>query len=314
VRRRVAASIIACAFASSCARSPETATATDAEAKTPVVYAMTYPLTYFAERIAGSNVEVTCPVPAEQDPQFWSPDRDTIRSLQRADLIVMNGAQMEKWALRTVLPITRTVFAAAPLVDDYIVLENAITHSHGPKGKHSHEGVDGYIWPDPQSAAAMAREVGRALVRLMPEHRDELEANLRALVRDLNALDKELTAVSAGYDGSVILTSHPFYNYVARRYGWKIHSLLLEPDAVPSDSAFVSLKTVVDKTKARHLIWEAEPPPDVTERVKRELGLTSVVFRHLATLEEAERQAGVDYLSVMKQNIQNIRPVFGARE
>jgi len=313
--RRVALLAFATVLAASCAEKPERETAADVdETRTPVVYTTTYPLTYFIERIAPGIVEVRCPVPPEEDPQFWNPARETVVEFQKADLIVMNGAQLEKWELRAFLPITRVIHAANPLEDEYIVLKSAITHSHGPTGKHSHEGVDGYVWPDPVNAIAQAREIEKGLARAFPRHAAAFEANLGALVRDLKSLDASLAALTKGYDGRTILTSHPLYNYIARRYGWKIHSLLLEPDEMPPDSEFVSLKTIVQKTGARYLIWEAAPPREVTARMARELGLTSVVFRHCATIEDDERAAGVDYLKIMKQNIENIRPVFASRD
>ena len=43
------------------------------------VYAVNYPLAYFAERIGGDDVVVHFPVPAGDDPAFWSPDARTVR-------------------------------------------------------------------------------------------------------------------------------------------------------------------------------------------------------------------------------------------
>ena len=37
------------------------------------VYAVNYPLAYFAERLGGDDVEVVLPVPAGEDPAFWAP-------------------------------------------------------------------------------------------------------------------------------------------------------------------------------------------------------------------------------------------------
>ena len=41
-----------------------------------VVYAVNYPLAYFAERIGGDLVEVVFPAPVDEDPAFWNPSAE----------------------------------------------------------------------------------------------------------------------------------------------------------------------------------------------------------------------------------------------
>ncbi|KPK50972.1 MAG: hypothetical protein AMJ63_13415, partial [Myxococcales bacterium SG8_38_1] len=68
-----------------------------------VVYAVNYPLQYFAQRIAGEFAEVVMPVPPDMDPAFWQPDAAIIGDFQRADLILLNGAGYAKWVSRVSL-------------------------------------------------------------------------------------------------------------------------------------------------------------------------------------------------------------------
>jgi zinc transport system substrate-binding protein len=306
---------LAAAVAVSCAKAPrKVAPATGHVERPRVVWATTYPLAYFAERIGGDHVKVVCPVPPDEDPQFWRPDRETVLEMQGAALILMNGAGLEKWTETAFLPLTRTVETARPLKSDLIKLEHVVTHSHGPAGKHSHKGLDGYTWVDPINAIAQAREVAKAMGRAFPLHKDDFDAGIRSLIGDLQGLDRTLVALSKGQEGRVLLTSHPFYNYIARRYGWSIGSLLLEVDKMPSDSEFISLQTIVEKTGARLLVWEAPPRADIAAEMSKRLGLKSVVFSPCATLDEEDRVAGRDYLKMMLANARNIREVFAAPE
>ena len=50
------------------------------------IYAVNYPLAYFAERVAGDLADVTFPAPPGADPAFWMPDADTIADYQAAGL------------------------------------------------------------------------------------------------------------------------------------------------------------------------------------------------------------------------------------
>ena len=60
------------------------------------VYVVNYPLKYFAERIGGPHVRVTLPVPAGEDPVYWTPTIAEITAYQQADLILLNGAGYAK--------------------------------------------------------------------------------------------------------------------------------------------------------------------------------------------------------------------------
>ncbi|MCA8961213.1 MAG: zinc ABC transporter substrate-binding protein, partial [Planctomycetes bacterium] len=93
-----------------------------------------YPTTYFAERIGGERVHVVCPTPADADPIFWMPDEGAIGDYQSAELIVLNGAEFEKWVSKVTLPERRVVRTAAPFADQLLRFEQAMTHSHGPGG------------------------------------------------------------------------------------------------------------------------------------------------------------------------------------
>ncbi len=106
-----------------------------AEAKL-TVYAVNYPLTYFAERIGGDHVNVVFPVPPDVDPAFWSPDAKTVRKYQQADLIILNGADYEKWTKKVSLPMLRSVDTSRVFKKNLLLMETTVTPTHGPAGAH----------------------------------------------------------------------------------------------------------------------------------------------------------------------------------
>ena len=78
----------------------------------PVVYTTFYPTTYFTERIVGDLATVVCPLPDGADPIFWQPTDADVAGYQEADLIIVNGAQFEKWLANVTLPEDRIVDTA----------------------------------------------------------------------------------------------------------------------------------------------------------------------------------------------------------
>lgn len=276
----------------------------------PTVYTTFYPTTYFVQRIAGDRVRVVCPVPADEDAIFWMPDDATIQAYQRADLIVINGAGFEKWVEVVSLPTSRIVDTAGGFTDRFIYYEATVTHQHGPEAEHTHEGLDGHTWVDPVNAAIQAGAIRDALARILPAHAEVLEQGYTALAADLGQLDDALRELTGGADTPTVLASHPAYNYVAARYGWNIINLDLDPEQMPDDAALTEIGRIVKQTSARHIIWEAAPLPAIADRLESSFGLVSVEFSPCELLNPDAVASGSDYLTVMHQNIEDIRLVF----
>ena len=258
----------------SCDRSDEPRTESSSR---PLVCTSFYPTEYFVRRIAGDSVEVRCPLPADADPIFWKPDAGAISVFQKADLIVLNGAGFERWVENASLPLSRVVNTAESFQEEWITIESAVTHKHGPEGEHSHEGLDGHTWLDPQNAIAQASAIHEALVARLPQSSESFSSGFAELRRDLEELDRELRSLSSDAPPR-LLCSHPAYNYVARRYGWEIHNLDLDPGAELSTEEIEGIRSVLESFPTRWILWESEPLEAVRDRLNTEFGLESVLF------------------------------------
>ena len=149
------------------------------------VYAVNYPLAYFAQRIGGDRIDVVLPVPAGIDPAEWQPDAEQVLAFQDADIILLNGAGYARWIERAVLPGSKLVDSSAGFADRLIVEQNEMRHKHGPGGAHDHGRLAATTWLDPQLAALQAQAVCDALTARWPQFADEFAERNRALVEEL---------------------------------------------------------------------------------------------------------------------------------
>lgn len=272
------------------------------------VYTTFYPTEYFCQRIAGDLVEVVCPLPEDADPVFWQPDVESLRAFQEADLILLNGAGLEKWVEQVSLPSARVVDTAKVFRDEWLRFEDTVTHSHGPTGAHAHEGIDGHTWLDPLLAKRQAEQILKALVARLPGEVSRLREGFGALAADLDGLHEALEAL--GGEGKPVLAAHPAYNYLARRYGWQVINLNLHPDTLPGEDTLAELRSVVRDRGVRNLLWESPPRDEIATLLVVELGVRSVVVSPLELLGSEERNAGQDYLSIMHASIARLKSVF----
>lgn len=271
----------------------------------PQVYVANYPLHYFATYLAGDLVEVHFPATPGEDPAFWQPDDATIAKYQAADLILMNGASYSKWVETTTLPDEKVVNTSTSFSDHFIEIKDALTHSHGPGGEHSHSGTAFTTWLDFTQAIQQAQETAKAIEPLVAKDKTgEIQNRLKELTEVLQSLDNRLLNLGQLMNGEPLIASHPVYQYLARRYRLGLHSVHWEPETVPDDKAMDELKALLQKHPAKWMIWEDTPAPESVEKLKA-LGLGSVVFNTCGRAPEKG-----DFLTVMKANVKALEEAF----
>lgn len=64
----------------------------------PIIYTSFYPVYNIVNEVVGDTVDLRTFMPTGQDPHLWEPSPKNIKELSQADLLIINGANMEKWA------------------------------------------------------------------------------------------------------------------------------------------------------------------------------------------------------------------------
>jgi zinc transport system substrate-binding protein len=277
-----------------------------AHAEEVKVFASNYPLSYFAERISGKSEIVIFPE-IDGDPAFWEPEPADIITIQQSDIILLNGATYEKWQPAVSLPKRKIVDTSKGFRAQYIIMEEAVDHAHGPTGAHSHSGTAFTTWIDLNQAAFQAKAIKDALAKQNVSPEEMLNNNFESLIDDLRFLDTEINEMAQGQSNMPLVASHPVYQYLARRYRLNIKAVMWEPDVFPDEQMWAHLEEMVKEHPAKWMIWEGEPLPQSVERLK-EMGIASIVFDPCGNKPE-----GGDFLSVMKENVENLKKVFSDR-
>jgi zinc transport system substrate-binding protein len=263
-------------------------------ARTTVV-AASVPVHHLALRLgAGQPWELVLLPPPDADPGVWRPSADDIGRAQSADLVLLNGAGYEAWAMTAALPATGVVHTA----QDVPPLRRASrTHSHGAGGGHAHGEVDPHTWTDPGAYARQAAATHGALAALPGADRVALDGALATLVAELTELEAELQSVSPGPERG-LASNHPSFGHLGRRLGLRVVDFDLDPET-PPDAATASRVTAwATQATDPVMLWEAEPAPAVAAALPATL-------QHL-TLDPLEHPAAggrYDYGSQTRANV-----------
>jgi len=293
----MAASLLACAPPVASEPQPEHG---------PLRVAVTfYPNEYFVQRIGAEAVEVFCDVPAGADALFWIPNDEQLARMLAADLIVLQGAGLERWVGRASLPMSRVLVATKGMQQQLLQFEAGSAHSHGNGEQHDAGGIDPHVWLDPENAKLQAAAIHRRLSELLPEQAADFATRFAVLASELDELSAQFRAIAAR--GEPLCASHPAYAYLVSRFGFQIESFDFDPEKMPTEEQLSSLAASIGKSGASKILWEAEPTPEIARRLSSQLGLESLVFSPCELMGVGLRAKGESYLTIQRGNAARLR-------
>jgi zinc transport system substrate-binding protein len=158
-------------------------------------------------------------------PICWNPATGRrsqfVRAMQQASLVVMNGASWEPWTSRVSLPNSRLVVTTRGFPEQLITVPDAVTHQHGPQGRHSHPGVIPSTWLSPTLLEAQVDALQNALEQQFPNHREILSRNATAWKIELQPLKISLQQLRENVTKPpFVIADSPMFLYLLRDLGW----------------------------------------------------------------------------------------------
>lgn len=297
--------LVLVSFLSACNEKKSKPTVEKPEIAKITVYTVNYPLKYFTERIGGAFVDVQFPAPKDVDPAYWSPTAEIINSYQKADIILLNGADYAKWIPKVSLPTSKMVNTSKNSEDEFIKVEGQATHTHGPEGAHTHDDIAFTTWLDPTLAIAQAEVILQTLIAKTPTEKAFFEQQFLELKKDLLSIDSEIAEIISNKPEMFVVFSHPVYQYFQKRYKIKGTSVHWEPNELPTAAMWHDFEHQEEHQKESALIWEGEPLKETVEKLQK-TGIKSTVFSPCGNVPEKG-----DYMMVMQANLENLQQVFG---
>ena len=83
-----------------------------------IVYASFYPLYFLADEIGKDNIDLRIVIPNGTEPHDYEPSVKQLNDIEKADIFIYNGAELENWAdklVETILDEQKTIIAMRKL-------------------------------------------------------------------------------------------------------------------------------------------------------------------------------------------------------
>lgn len=272
VSRRVAASLLALAtVASACAGGDG-----EPDDGRPLVVTTVAPITSIVANIVGNHARVVGVVPEGTNSHTFEPRPSVARVLAEADIIFINGLQLEEPTRKLAEANKAGGVEIVQLADETITPDEYIFDFSFPREEGK---PNPHLWTDPLLVKEFASIVAGRMGALDPGNAEQYRSNLEAFSARIDAFDGALRAdlATVAPDQRQLLTYHDAYAYFARDYGWKVLGAIQVSDFEdPTPKEVADLIAQVRSSGVTAIFGSEVFPSPVLEQIGKETDVTYV--------------------------------------
>ncbi|MBM7653531.1 metal ABC transporter substrate-binding protein [Neobacillus cucumis] len=263
-----------------------------------------YPMYYFAKKVAGDSANVELLIPNGVEPHDWEPTAKDMAKIQDADVFIYNSQYFELWAEKVLKSIDTSKLKVVE-ASSGIKLMDALESADEEKNTAS---KDPHVWLSPVLAQQEVNTIAKALEQVAPKNKDQFQKNAEALNSELADLDRLYKETIDKAKKKEFVTQHAAFGYLAKQYGLtQIPIAGLSPDVEPTLGKLAELTELTKKKNIKVVYFEAMTSSKVAETLAKEIGAKTEVLSPLEGLTKEEQQQGLDYMGVMKKNLDSLK-------
>jgi zinc/manganese transport system substrate-binding protein len=248
---------------------------TSPAAKKLSVVATTPDLAAIAREIGGEAVDVTALAKPTEDPHFVDPKPSHLVTLNRADVLIEGGAELELGWLPPLLDNARNdkIAAGAPgrvvASQGIRMLEVPATFDRSKGDIHSLGNPHFVV--DPVAAKIVAAEIAEHLEQVDPADAAAFKANLARFGATIDRKLVEWQKQLEPFRGAKLVTYHKDFVYFAARFNLEIvGELEPKPGIAPSPAHLAQVVSAMQASKARVILVQPYQNRKTAETVARQ--------------------------------------------
>lgn len=301
--------LVACGREEAAAPGTDEATIVAADGHVPHVVVTMNVLADIVEVAFGELIEVDSVMPRGVDPHSFELSATAAERLTQADLIVINGLNLEE----NVLPIVESaasdgvpVLEIAPQVDPIAYTDIGLDDDTTM--------LDPHVWTDVSRMTIVPGLVAQALIAAAGLDEDAaaiLAERAAAAQADLLALDAEIEGLLADVptERRNLVTNHHVFGYFADRYGFTVIGAVIPGGttlASPSAADLADLVTAIEDAGVPTLFADASSPTQLVDALANEADLEVEVVSLWTESLSPVGEGAATYEEMMRDNASRI--------
>jgi zinc/manganese transport system substrate-binding protein len=248
------------------------------------VIATTEDLASIAREVGGDRIIVDSIAKGYQDPHFVEAKPSFILKLQKADVLIVVGRELEISWLPPLITQSRnskvqtsgTGYLDASLQAQVLdVPTGNITRAMGDV----HPLGNPHYWLDPENGKRIAKSIGDKFSQLQPADRAYFDQRVADFSSRLDAAEKRWLGMMAPYKGTKVVTYHSSFSNFAQRFGLNIIGFIEpRPGIPPSPQHTLDLMREMQAQNVKVVIVEPYFDLKTPNAIGRQTGAQVVVL------------------------------------
>jgi ABC-type Zn uptake system ZnuABC Zn-binding protein ZnuA len=261
------------------------------------------PITSIVENVGGDKIELTGIIPEGINSHTFEPIPSDIKIISAADLLVLNGLDLEIPTLNLAnanKKATATIFLLAnhTIQESEYVFDFSFPKEQGHPNPH--------LWLNPVYVMRYAELVRDKLVELDAKNKSTYETNAGHYLKKLDRLDRAIQEAvkTIPPHNRRLLTYHDSWPYFARRYGFQIIGAVQPSDfSDPSPREVARLIDQIRKERVPAVFGSEVFPSPVLEQIAREANTRYIDKLRDDELPGKPGMAQHSYIGMMVENL-----------
>ena len=255
--------------------------------------------------VGGDEIDHTGIMKPGSDPHVYEPVPKDGVALEKADLIVYNGYNLEPGIIRL---IEGTSIQADKLAVGELVKPLDFEY----QGQIQ---PDPHVWGDAENAIVMVEGIRDRLIQLSPEDEAEFTSNATQLIEELKRLDTWITQQIQTIPRSQrqLVTTHDAFQYYAKAYGLEVAGTLIgiSTEEQPSAQTVKKLADGIKQAQVPAIFAETTINPKLITTVAEEAGVRLAPQKLYSDSIGAPGSEGDSYLNMLIANTRIIVEALG---
>ena len=181
------------------------------------------PVHSLVSAIGRDLVDVEQIISNNASPHHYSLKPSDLRKISKAALIFRIDPELESFLNKSLRSISEDKVVTLSQSENLTLLEAKAGHDHQEHEKDNHEGeeLDYHLWLNPDNAISMANAIRDSLIKLAPEHSEQLTSNTQELTASIKNTHQEITEQLKDVKDTPFLVMHDAWQYFTNHYGLK---------------------------------------------------------------------------------------------
>ena len=270
-----------------------------------------------------ADVNLTMLLDNGTDLHSFQPAVKDIMKVSSCDLLIYVGGESDQWiedALESAQNKDMKTINLMEVLGDTIKEEETVEgmqdseHEHGHEDEHAHEGedekeYDEHVWTSPANAILLVEKIRDTLISLDPERKAVFEKNAEAYLAELRQLDQDYRQMAENAKRHTLVFGDRFpFLYLVKNYGLSYYAAFpgCSSETEPSAATIAFLTDEVEHEQIPVVFRLEMSNGKVAEAIAEVTGTRTAVLHSCHTLTREEMERGETYLSLMRQNLEQL--------